>query len=827
MNSSSQPSRGTGRPPVAPLTVLAVDDDPANLAAIEAVLKDMGLGAVLADSGSEALKRLLETEFSCVLLDVRMPGIDGLETAALIRKRERWKDLPIIFMTSGDPSILDLSQGYALGAVDFVTRPIETEILKGKLKAVTRLYADRRSAQEGLRDARAELALLADAVPALISYVDREGRYVTVNKGYQEWFGRSIESIKGKHLRDVLGEAAFSRIQPMVEEVLAGKKVTFDATLPYREGPPRFVGGSYIPHVVEGRVVGFVALVTDLTERRRREQAQVFLAEAGAALSSSLDCRVTLETVARLSVPRIADWCAVDLISEEGQVERVATVTENPADLARASEYIKARPVSLRDEHGIGAVLRTGEPELTPWIPDLAAQAASWHPEDARLIADLGFRSVVIVPLRGRERILGAVSFISAESRRRYGLEDLSIAQELAKRAALALENAFLYSRVRELNTKLTSLVQERTSELADTRGRFDVLSRISPVGIFRTGPAGDCLEVNERWREIAGLDPSRARGDGWAAALHPLDRERVSEEWRRAVAEGRPFQSEYRFLRPDGTVTWVLGQAVGLRNPPGKLSGYVGTVTDITDRKVAEEQIRATGVQLAAANQELEAFIHTIAHDLRAPLRAMANFGELLSEEYAGKTLDRQGQDYVDRIVESGRRMDQMTQDLLTYARVSQGEVHTETLELGPVLDEVLLEMAGELTAKRARIDLRTLPGPVLGARLLVKQVLSNLLYNAVKFVAPDVVPAVVVSGEARGEFVRVWIEDNGIGICPEDVGKLFRLFERLSSRRHYPGTGVGLAVVKRAVERFGGAVGVDPAPGGGSRFWFELRKA
>jgi signal transduction histidine kinase len=227
--------------------------------------------------------------------------------------------------------------------------------------------------------------------------------------------------------------------------------------------------------------------------------------------------------------------------------------------------------------------------------------------------------------------------------------------------------------------------------------------------------------------------------------------------------------------------------------------------------------------VQLEAANQELEAFIHTIAHDLRAPLRAMASFGELLTVEYAGK-LDRQGQDYVERIVESGRRMDQMTQDLLTYARVSQGEAKAETLELGQVLDEVLLEMAGELTAKGARIDLRPLPGPVQGARLLVKQVLANLLYNAVKFVAPDVEPAVVVSGEARGDFVRVWIEDNGIGICPEDVGKLFRLFERLTSRKQYPGTGVGLAVVKRAVERFGGAVGVEPAPGGGSRFWFEL---
>src|SRR3954465_13515585 len=149
MKASSESSSSARQAPPVPLTVLAVDDHTANLVAIEAILKESGFGAVLADSGSDALKRLLETEFSCVLLDVRMPGIDGLETAALIRKRDRWRDLPIIFMTSGDPPLRDLSQVYARGAVDFIPPPIEAKILKGKVKPVTRLYADRRSAQEG------------------------------------------------------------------------------------------------------------------------------------------------------------------------------------------------------------------------------------------------------------------------------------------------------------------------------------------------------------------------------------------------------------------------------------------------------------------------------------------------------------------------------------------------------------------------------------------------------------------------------------------------------------------------------------------------------
>jgi len=127
----------------------------------------------------------------------------------------------------------------------------------------------------------------------------------------------------------------------------------------------------------------------------------------------------------------------------------------------------------------------------------------------------------------------------------------------------------------------------------------------------------------------------------------------------------------------------------------------------------------------------------------------------------------------------------------------------------------------------RKARIRVGEFPAPVFGSAVLLKQVLSNLVYNAVKFVAPGVEPEVEVRGELRGDYVRVWVEDNGIGIAPENVRRIFLLFERLHPREMYPGTGVGLALVKRAVERLGGQVGVETELGRGSRFWFELRRS
>jgi signal transduction histidine kinase len=245
------------------------------------------------------------------------------------------------------------------------------------------------------------------------------------------------------------------------------------------------------------------------------------------------------------------------------------------------------------------------------------------------------------------------------------------------------------------------------------------------------------------------------------------------------------------------------------------QLRAHAGELEAMVARRTAE---------LAATNQQLETFVYTVAHDLRAPLRAMQGFSELLVEE-AAAALSETGRDYANRINQSAQFMEALLSDLLDFSRVSQGLVELTPVDLETVVQSVLARLQTEIQEKDARVNS---PGPwplVLAHQATLSQVLFNLVSNALKFVAPGVGPAVRLRTEAKGEFVRVWVEDNGIGIAPGHREQVFGVFVRLQHEK-YPGTGIGLAIVQKGVERMGGRVGVESVAGQGCRFWFELRK-
>jgi signal transduction histidine kinase len=238
------------------------------------------------------------------------------------------------------------------------------------------------------------------------------------------------------------------------------------------------------------------------------------------------------------------------------------------------------------------------------------------------------------------------------------------------------------------------------------------------------------------------------------------------------------------------------------------------------------EEQVRERTAKLEERNDELEAFGYSISHDLRAPLRAMQGFSQALLED-CGDRLDAMGREYAERIVAGARRMDELIRDLLAYSRVSRAELQLVRVPLTPVAQSALAELSGALRARNASVHVDEPLPAVLGHPATLSQVLTNLLGNGLKFVPPGRTPELRLHAERRNGLVRVWVEDNGIGIAPEHQARIFRVFERLHSTDDYPGTGIGLAIVRKAVERMGGQVGVESRLGHGSRFWVELQPA
>ena len=268
---------------------------------------------------------------------------------------------------------------------------------------------------------------------------------------------------------------------------------------------------------------------------------------------------------------------------------------------------------------------------------------------------------------------------------------------------------------------------------------------------------------------------------------------------------------------------------------------GATCILSDITERRRSEQIIQQAKEELRGLNadlerrvgertqrlqdvvRELESFTYTIAHDLRAPLRSMHRYSEILIEEY-GPRLEAAGQGYARSIVAGAERMDTLIGNLLDYSRLSQSDIKLRRLRLSELVPAAFKPLTHEPPGEAPELAVDDPLPDVIGDPLLLGQVLLNLFANAAKFVRPGVRPRIRVTGERREGKVVLSIIDNGIGIPPESHASLFKIFERLGPAKSYPGTGIGLAIVRRAMERMDGDVGVESEPGRGSRFWISL---
>ncbi len=266
-------------------------------------------------------------------------------------------------------------------------------------------------------------------------------------------------------------------------------------------------------------------------------------------------------------------------------------------------------------------------------------------------------------------------------------------------------------------------------------------------------------------------------------------------------------------------------------------LSGYANLLAATVDRlrvigemrdeearrRVAlEAQVAERTAALVGSNAQLDAFAYTVSHDLRAPLRAMEGFARILLDDYAGPLGDKGGR-YAERIVAAAERMEGLIDALLAYSRLQRQEAKVRAVDPTSMAlraaDEARTRHEGAITIDVAAPLLLVLAEPVV-----LGQVLTNLIGNAAKFRREGVPVHVAVRAEQRAGRVRIWVEDDGIGIAPEHQVRIFNVFERLHGQEAYPGTGIGLAIVKKGVERMGGSCGVESEPGHGSRFWIEL---
>lgn len=332
-----------------------------------------------------------------------------------------------------------------------------------------------------------------------------------------------------------------------------------------------------------------------------------------------------------------------------------------------------------------------------------------------------------------------------------------------------------------------------------------------------------------------------------WYTQLHPEDRERWHLEFARTCSAGERFHSEYRFLARDGLVVWVHGEAQLVRDEHGQPLFLQGIAYDITEKKRAEEMLRRLNreleervgdrttqlekvnaalarqaEELARSNSELEQFAYVASHDLQEPLRMVSSFTQLLAKRYQGK-LDTDADEFIGYVVEGAVRMQQLINDLLTYSRVGRAGKGFTPTDCSAVVAIACANLRKTIEESGAEVRTDALP-VVLAEETQLLQVFQNLIGNAIKFHKNNEPPRIHAGARRQHGAWLFWVRDDGIGIEPQYAQRIFLVFQRLHSRKEYPGTGIGLAICKKVVERHGGRIWVESEPGRGSCFYFTL---
>ena len=331
----------------------------------------------------------------------------------------------------------------------------------------------------------------------------------------------------------------------------------------------------------------------------------------------------------------------------------------------------------------------------------------------------------------------------------------------------------------------------------------------------------GEITDVNAATEKITGLSRERLIGSDFSDYFTEPDMARAG--YQKVFAEGQVTDYPLAVRHTSGAITEVLYNASVYRNEQGNVLGVFAAARDITERKRAEDKLRGVLAELERSNKDLEQFASIASHDLQEPLRMVASYTQLLAERYEGQ-LDEKAKKYIAYVVDGAVRLQRLVNDLLAYSRVGTRGNPIETTDAHALLGEAIRNLATTIEESKAIVTNEDLPmvradAPQLG------QVFQNLLANAIKFRGEDF-PRVHVSARDEGREWVFSVRDNGIGIDRQYAERIFVIFQRLHTRQEYPGTGIGLAVCKRIVERHGGKIWFESEPGKGSTFFFTVPK-
>jgi len=380
----------------------------------------------------------------------------------------------------------------------------------------------------------------------------------------------------------------------------------------------------------------------------------------------------------------------------------------------------------------------------------------------------------------------------------------------------------------------LVSTVDEITERkifeeaLKDSEHRFRVLAESAPVGIFKTDARGATIYVNPRWCEISQLSFEEAMGDGWLNAIHPDDKDKLSMGWQQTTFAHTSSKAEYRFVHVDGSIAWVIGQAVPQQDKNGRIAGYIGTITDITERKKMEADLITSKEKAEESDRLKSAFLANMSHEVRTPLNSIIGFSELLTDDDFDKI---QKNDFIQSIIVNGNNLLSIISDIMDISKLESHEIKIRNCQINvhKFLSDFIKQFECSVQEKKLELRLNFSDTVENGDTVIfadvdrLKQIFNNLVGNALKFTANG---QIEIGYQKKGTGIKFYVRDTGIGIPAEYHNKIFDRFRQVdnSTTRKYGGNGLGLAITKNLVELMGGTIWLESEPGKGSTFYFLM---
>jgi len=708
----------------------------------------------------------------------------------------------------------------------------------GKRSGMTGIVQDiteRKRAEEVLRESEQQFRTLADSIPNLAWWANADGYINWYNRRWYEYTGTTSQQMEGWGWQSVHDP----QILPTVIEHWKASLATgqpFDMTFPLRGADGVF--RPFLTRVIplkdtQGRVRQWFGTNTDVSEQKLAEEANARLA---AIVESSEDAIISKDLAENITswnvgAQRLFGYTAKEII---GRSIRLLLPSERQDEEEQLMACLEAGQRVAHCE----TIRLTKEGQRVP----VSVTASPLKNSDGRIIG----ASKILRDDKLRKQAEAAMQQLNAELRQR--LADLQVANEevqASRRAALSLaEDAYeARTEAERINADLQKAVdtlagsrraafnlmddairarkraEQVSAELRQSEERYRSLIELSPEGLFvnrddriaLVNPAALRLFGASSAEQLLGKSPF----DIFHPDCHSMMRERIGA----LMAGQRVPLLEEKIVRLDGVVVDVEVVASPVFDQGQR--AILVLLRDITERKRVEAALQKTTEDLKRSNRDLEQFAYVASHDLQEPLRAVGGYVKLLQLRFPDK-LDAKARGYINGAFDGATRMERLITDLLAFSRIGSRGDAFQPSALEDALGQALLNLETSIKSAQAIVALDPLPTLVVDAGQ-IRQLFQNLIGNAIKFHGEQPPKIHIAAKRQDGRWVFS-VRDNGIGIEPKYFGKIFQIFQRLHTRNYYPGTGIGLAICKRIVERHGGAIWVESQPGQGSTFYFSL---